>query len=260
MHQTTCCCHHCPFPSFEGCEACSTQPGCYRQQGRPHQGETREVHRLCTPAMLSLTHPSRHVTQNPNPQQQATATGPRYHDTRHTTHQTMTVSAAGPRTQHTAQLPPRPQTRRVTSMFLPARPHQCPLHQPGPLHAGQVATAPQTHAPARPTPCKCRQCPTPIPVPCSPDATASPQHTATTQHCPAAPTPRLGGRTTGRSCTPALIPPTTCAANTPPAICWRCWRAGRTREFRRLGHLYQSCRCRRLAPPAPVRGRVIYTI
>jgi hypothetical protein len=61
-------------------------------------------------------------------------------------------------------------------MFLgAARSHQCPLHQPGPLHAGQVTTAPHTHAPARPTPCKCRRCPTPILVPCSPNATASPQ-------------------------------------------------------------------------------------
>jgi hypothetical protein len=90
----------------------------------------------------------------------------------------------------------------VTSMFLgAARPHQCPLHQPGPLHTGQVATAPHTHAPARPTPCKCRRCPTPIPVPCSPDVTAGPQHKATTEHRPAAPTLRLGGRTTGGEAT-----------------------------------------------------------
>jgi hypothetical protein len=86
----------------------------------------------------------------------------------------------------------------VFSMFLgAARSHQCPLHQPGPLHAGQVTTTPHTHAPARPTPCKCQQCPAPILVPCSPDATASPQRKATTQHRPAAPTPGLGSRTTG---------------------------------------------------------------
>jgi hypothetical protein len=60
-------------------------------------GETCKVHRLRTPAMLLLTHPSHHITQNPNPQQQATATGPRYHNTRHMT-----------------QLPPRPQTHHVT--------------------------------------------------------------------------------------------------------------------------------------------------
>jgi hypothetical protein len=114
MHQTTRCRHHRPFPSFEGCEACRTQPECYRRQGRPHQGETREVRRSRTPAMLALTHPSHHVTQNPSPRQQATATGPRYHDTRHTTRQTTTASAAGPGTQQTAHLPPWPQTRRVT--------------------------------------------------------------------------------------------------------------------------------------------------
>jgi hypothetical protein len=47
------------------------------------------------------------------------------------------------------------------------------------------------------------------------------------------------------------------AAHTPPAICWRCWRAGRTREFGRRGYLYRSCRRCRLAPPAPARGRDI---
>jgi hypothetical protein len=137
MHQTTRCCHHCPFPSFEGCEACSTQPGCYRQQGRPHQGETREVRRSRAPAMLSLTHPSCHVTQNPNPQQQATATGPRYHDTQHTTHQ---ASATGPGTQHTARLPPWPQTHRVTR-------RGCLFNVP---RRSQVTPVPP--APARPTP------------------------------------------------------------------------------------------------------------
>jgi hypothetical protein len=97
-------------------------------------------------------------------------------------HSTQPNCPHGPR--HTASPDPA-----VISMFLgAARPHQCPLHQPGPLHAGQVATVPHTHAPARPTPCKCRQCPTPNPVSCSPDATAGPQHKATTQHHPTAPT------------------------------------------------------------------------
>jgi hypothetical protein len=140
--QTMRCRHHSPFPSFEGCEACRTQPGCYRRQGRPHQGETCEVRHLCAPAMLSLTHPSRHVTQNPNPRQQATATGRRYHNTQHTTHKTTTASAAGPRTQHTARLPPRPQTRRVTQ-------RGCLFNVP---RRGQVTPVPP--APARPTPCR----------------------------------------------------------------------------------------------------------
>jgi hypothetical protein len=110
----------------------------------------------------------------------------------------MTVSAASPGTQHTAQLPPRPQTRRVTSMFLPAaRPHQCPLHQPGPLHTGQVATAPQTHAPARPTPCKCRQCPHPFP-------------------CHAAPTQQPAHNTWQRHSTAPLPPPPDSVAEPPP--------------------------------------------
>jgi hypothetical protein len=147
------------------------------------------------------------------------------HTTHKTTpHKTTTASAAGPGTRPNCPHSPRHAASpdaAVFSMFLGApRSHQCPLHQPGPLHAGQVPTAPHAHAPARPTPCKCRWCPTPIPVSCSPDTTAGPQHKATTQHCPAAPTLRLGGRTTGRGCTPALIPPTTCAAHTPPAICW----------------------------------------
>jgi hypothetical protein len=170
----------------------------------------------------------------------------------------------GHRTRHNCPHGPRhavSPNAAVFSMFLgAARSHQCPLHQPGPLHAGQVTTTPHTHAPARPTPCNCQWCPTPILVPCSPDATAGPQRKATTQHCPAAPTSGLGSRTTGQGRTPALILPTTCAAHTPPANCWRCWRAGRTWEFGRRGYLYRSCRPRRLAPPAPARGRGIYTI
>jgi hypothetical protein len=66
-HQMTRYHHHGPFPSFEGCEACRTQPGCYRRQGRPHQGETRKVRCSRAPAMFALTHLSRHITQNPNP-------------------------------------------------------------------------------------------------------------------------------------------------------------------------------------------------
>jgi hypothetical protein len=111
-----------------------------------------------------------------------------------------------------------------------------PMHQPGPPHASADGA------------------PRPNPVSCSPDTTASPQRKATTQHCPAAPTPGLGGRTTRRGRTSTLILPTTCAAHTLPAICWRRWRAGRTQEFRRRGHLYQSrCHCR-LAPPAPAKA------
>jgi hypothetical protein len=97
---------------------------------------------LHAPAMLPLTHPSHHVTQNPNPQQQATATGPRYHDTRHMTHQTMIASAAGPGTQQMAQLPPRSQTRRVTR-------RGCHLNV---LRRSQAIPVPT--APARPTPCR----------------------------------------------------------------------------------------------------------
>jgi hypothetical protein len=194
--QTMRCRHHSPFPAFKGCEACRTQPGCYRRQGRPHQGETHKVHRSRVHTKL----------------RQAPLLVPGYSTRPNCPH--------GPR-------------HAVSPHAAFTSTHQCPLHQPGPLHAGQVTTAPHTHAPARPTPCKCRRCPMPIPVPCSPDSTAGPQHKATTQHCPAAPTLRLGGRTTGRGRTPTLIPPTTHAAHTPQAICWRCWRAGRTREFGR---------------------------
>jgi hypothetical protein len=90
--------------------------------------------------MLALTHPSHHVTQNPSPQQQATASGPRYHDIQHMTRQTTTASATGPGTQQTAQLPPWPQTCRVT---------RCGCHLNVPRHS---KATPVPTAPARPTP------------------------------------------------------------------------------------------------------------
>jgi hypothetical protein len=154
------------------------------------------VRRSRAPAMFALTHPNRHVTQNPNPRQQATATGRRYHITRHTTHKTTTHKTTHTKPRHTKPRQTKPQqppplvpghsTRHncphgprhaaspdaaVFSMFLgAARSHQCPLHQPGPLHAGQVTTTPHTHAPTRPTPCNCQRCPTPILVPCRRDS------------------------------------------------------------------------------------------
>jgi hypothetical protein len=94
------------------------------------------------PCHACTTHPSCHVTQNPSPQQQATAIGPRYHNIRHKAHQTMTPSATGPGTQPTAQLPPRPQTRHVTQ-------RGCHLNVPG---RGQATPVPPARA--RPTPCR----------------------------------------------------------------------------------------------------------
>jgi hypothetical protein len=76
------------------------------------------------PAPATTTHNTQHTT----------------HNTQHTTHQTTTGSAAGPGIQHTAQLPPRPQTRCVTQ-------HGCHLNVPG---RGQATPVPP--APARPTP------------------------------------------------------------------------------------------------------------
>jgi hypothetical protein len=72
----------------------------------------------------------------------------------------------------------------ATSTFVgAARPHQCPLHQPGPLHTGQVATAPHAHAPARPTPCKCRQQQhSTALLPPPPDSTAEPPDAAAPPH------------------------------------------------------------------------------
>jgi hypothetical protein len=43
-------------------------------------------------------------------------------------------------------------------------------------------------------------------------------------------------------------------------VAWDCWHTGRTWEFGRRGHLYQSCCHRRLVPPAPARGTAIYII
>jgi hypothetical protein len=195
-------------------------------------------------------------THNSKPPQPAAGTTT--HNTQHTKPRQPPLLVPGHRTQPNCPHGPRhaaSPNAAVFSMFLgAARSHQCPLHQPGPLHAGQVPTAPHTHAPARPTPCKCRRCPTPIPMSCSPNVTAAPQHKAMTQHCPAAPTLGLGGRTTRCGRTPALIPPTTHAAHTPPAICWQCWHAGRTQEFRSSGGRATSTRAAAVAtlcPPPP---------
>jgi hypothetical protein len=126
--------------------------------------------------MLALTHPSRHVTQNPSRRQQATATGPRYHDTRHMTHQTMTASPAGPGTRQTAQLPPRPQTRCVTR-------RGCHLNVPRRGKATPVPTAPARPTPHRasadssPHPCTSQAHPMQVPtVPHAKSCVMQPQH------------------------------------------------------------------------------------
>jgi hypothetical protein len=189
------------------------------------------------PQGAPFTHP-RHARTDPSKPPRHTEPQPMtasHHDwpqvPQHTTHNTQHTKPQQPLLlvpEHSTQ-PNCPHGPRhaassnaaVISTFLgAARPHQCPLHQPGPLHTGQVVMVPHTHAPARPTPCKCQRCPMPNPVSCSPNATASPQHKATTQHRPTAPTPGLGGRTTRCSRTPMLILPTTRAAHPLPAICW----------------------------------------
>jgi hypothetical protein len=111
-------CHHSPFPSFKGCEACRAQLGGYRRQGRPHKRETRTVRRSRAPTMLPLTpptppqyrSPAHDNDSHPNPHSNGddTTTDP-------TTHHTSTTAAAAcPRTQHTAHPPQPPQTRHVT--------------------------------------------------------------------------------------------------------------------------------------------------
>jgi hypothetical protein len=97
-----------------------------------------------------------------------------------------------------------------------------PMHQPGPPHASADGA--------------------PCPFPCHAALMQQPAHNARQQQC---------------GHTPLLIPATTHAAHTLPVICWQCWRTGRTREFGRQGHLYQSRRRCCLVPPAPARGRAI---
>jgi hypothetical protein len=185
---------------------------------------------------LQVPHHTIHDTQN--------------HDTQnHDTQNHNSLRRWSQDTAHGTTAPMAPDTpRHPTRLFLgAARSHQCPLHQPGPLHAGQVTTAPHTHASAdgAPHPFSCHAAPM-----------QQPAHKATTQHRPAAPTPGLGNRNTGHGRTPTLIPPTTRAAHTPPAICWRCWRAGRTREF---GSKATFTRAAALRPPPP-RGAGLFTL
>jgi hypothetical protein len=242
--------------------------GGYRRQRRPHQGETCKVRRLHTPAMLALTHLSHHVTQHPNPQQQATATGPRYHDTQHTTHQ---ASAAGPGTQHTARLPPRPQTRRVTQ-------RGCLFNVP---RRGQVTPVPP--APARPTPRRASH--DGSPHPCT--SQAHPMQVPTVPHAQSCVMqPRRDSRPTtqGSDTATPRCPPPDSAAEPPDAVAPpRSYcplptlpthrqrfagdvgaqvrhRSSGVWEFGRRGHLYHSCRRCHLAPPAPTRARIIYII
>jgi hypothetical protein len=99
-----------------------TQPGGYRQQGRPHRGETHKVCHLHTPTTLPLTPLSPHIT---DPQPTTTTATPTHttmvrtpqlapQPTTHHGQQPTTAAAACPRTQDTAQLPQWPQTHCIT--------------------------------------------------------------------------------------------------------------------------------------------------
>jgi hypothetical protein len=83
-------------PSFKGCEVCRTQPGSYRQQGRPHKRETHTVHCSGAPTMLPLTNPPKpphhrspahnnNSHSNPHPNSNDTTTSSITHPTSHTT-------------------------------------------------------------------------------------------------------------------------------------------------------------------------------
>jgi hypothetical protein len=122
----------------------------------------------------------------------------------------MTASAAGPRTQQTAQLPPRPQTRCVT---------RCGCHLNVPRHS---KATPVPTAPARPTPRRaiCDG----FPHPCT--SQAHPMQVPTVPHAPilchAAPTRQPAHNTRQQHSTAPLPPPLDLAAEPPDAVAPPC--------------------------------------
>jgi hypothetical protein len=174
--------------------------GATDDRGDPTRGDPPGASFAHAPAMLALTHPSRHVTQNPNPQQQATVTGPSYHDTRHTTHQTTTGSAAGPGIQHTA-----PDTLRHPTRLSP----QCSWARPG--HTSAPCTS-QAHS----TQGKLRWLPTPMHQPGPPHASAN--GAPRPFPCHAAPMRQLAHNTRQRQSTALLPPPSGSVAEPRDAV------------------------------------------
>jgi hypothetical protein len=110
----------------------------------------------------------------------------------------MTASPAGPGTQQTAQLPPRPQTRRVTR-------RGCYLNV---IRCGQAIPVP--NAPARPTPH--RESRDDSPHPCT--SQAHPMQVPTVPH----PTRQPAHNTRQRHSTAPLPPPPDSAAEPPDTV------------------------------------------
>jgi hypothetical protein len=130
----------------------------------PPGGDPQGASFAHAPAMLALTHLSRHVIQNPNPQQQATATGPSYHNTRHTTHDTPNYDRLRPWSRDTAHgptAPTAPNTLRHLTRLSPQRSWAWPGHTSAPCTS-------QAHS----TQGKSQRLPTPMHQPGTPHASA----------------------------------------------------------------------------------------